>query len=368
MLIGGVVAVATVNLSVLFVGPTAPALRGVETARSVGVDYLLRNGPKDADPPLMDVNTATGATHTIEYKKKPFGISRYAPGSNGNGAVVREVEQQSRYPGDPRGQAFLAGVQPGWVVAKVNGQDVKGTKFEDLMEYMDDEVLDPVAALSLNLKENGVSSEGKGIGEKTFVFGQGVHAELPMTIEYHVKAAEYRINRTLEFCPDGVLAREIINEMCSNGTVPGPLAWNAVIDSFGQRGALDEALAVYREMQEARVAANDATYDVLARPAMRRGEFRFVETLYGAKAVDRGGSIGSESLAILLQSYANGQPPQPDKAVTAFRCEMEAAEEQGLTAAEAASGAVLQALRNAAGLNQSCDLCWDYGIDPAGML
>eukprot|EP00931_Biecheleriopsis_adriatica_P084970 TRINITY_DN590_c0_g1_i2.p1 TRINITY_DN590_c0_g1~~TRINITY_DN590_c0_g1_i2.p1 ORF type:complete len:197 (-),score=41.32 TRINITY_DN590_c0_g1_i2:180-770(-) len=170
------------KLSHAFVG-SPPQLRGF-VAQEVGVDYLLRNGPKDADPPLIDTSTASGPTHVVEYKKKPFGIARYAPGSNGNGAVVREVEQQSRYPGDPRGQAFLAGVQPNWVVSKVNGVDAKNVKFEDLMEHMDDEVLDPVAALSLNLKENGVSSEGKGIGEKTFVFGQGNLAELPITVEY----------------------------------------------------------------------------------------------------------------------------------------------------------------------------------------
>ncbi|CAE7763338.1 OGFOD3, partial [Symbiodinium necroappetens] len=167
-----------------FVG-SSPQLRGgSQVARRVGVDYLLRNGPKDADPPLMDPNTASGATHEIEFKKKPFGILRYAPGPSGNGAVVREVKQESRYPGDPQGQAFVAGVQPGWVVASVNGQDAKNIKFEDLMEFMDDEVLDPVAALSLNLKENGVSSEGKGIGESTFTFGGGNLAPLPIKVVY----------------------------------------------------------------------------------------------------------------------------------------------------------------------------------------
>mmetsp|Transcript_12368 Transcript_12368/g.21952 ORF Transcript_12368/g.21952 Transcript_12368/m.21952 type:complete len:197 (-) Transcript_12368:131-721(-) len=170
------------QLGLSFVG-TPPQLRG-SVAQNVGVDYLLRNGPRDADPPLMEPSSASGPTHVVEYKKKPFGIARYAPGVSGNGAVVREVEQQSRYPGDPRGQAFLAGVQAGWVVSKVNGQDAKNIKFEDLMEFMDDEVLDPVASLSLNLKENGVSVEGKGIGESTYTFGQGNHAELPITVEY----------------------------------------------------------------------------------------------------------------------------------------------------------------------------------------
>ena len=47
-------------------------------------------------------------------------------------------------------QAWL----PGWVVKTVNGMDVTGVPFEAIMESLDDEVLDPVAALSLNLKES----------------------------------------------------------------------------------------------------------------------------------------------------------------------------------------------------------------------
>jgi len=184
-------------------------------------------------------------------------------------------------------------------------------------------------------------------------------------VELVTTAAEYRINKTLEFCPDGVLAFEILQDMCSNGTVPGAQAWTAVIDAFGQRDALDEALDVYSSMQRARVAAADGTYDALARPAMRRGEFKFVETLYGAKASDRGGGIGSESLSILLDAYANGRPPQPRKAEAAFRNELEVCEEKGLLATSVASSDVLRALRRSLGLNQTCELCWELGIDPA---
>merc|ERR1719401_3288927 len=174
-----------------FVGAPLPtARRGELVGRSVGVDYLLRNGPKDADPPLVDPKAAAGPMHEITFKKRPFGIARYAPGVGGTGAVVMEVTPKSRYPGDPQGQAFVAGVQPNWVVKTVNGEDVTGVPFEDLMEFMDDEVLDPVAALSLNLKERGVSSnfdEGqsdKSRGEGTFEFGGGAVAELPVTVEY----------------------------------------------------------------------------------------------------------------------------------------------------------------------------------------
>ncbi|CAK9096654.1 Uncharacterized protein (Fragment) [Durusdinium trenchii] len=168
--------------------------RPTSMPRQVGVDYLLRNGPKDADPPLINTATAAGAPHEVTFKKRPFGIARYAPGSTGTGAVVMEVTPKSRYPGDPQGQAFVAGVQPGWVVKSVNGQDVTGIPFEQIMESLDDEVLDPVAALSLNLKESGTvtnfdsstqADKSYGaVGESTFQFGGGQKAELPITVTY----------------------------------------------------------------------------------------------------------------------------------------------------------------------------------------
>mmetsp|Transcript_6545 Transcript_6545/g.7161 ORF Transcript_6545/g.7161 Transcript_6545/m.7161 type:complete len:213 (+) Transcript_6545:84-722(+) len=179
-----------------FVGGAAQATRGVGlVARPVGVDYLLRNGPRDADPPLIDPKAAAGPAHEVTFKKRPFGIARYAPGKDGTGAVVMEVTPQSRYPGDPQGQAFVAGVQPAWVVKTVNGDDVTGVRFEDIMESLDDEVLDPVAALSLNLKESGTPTDFTdksrqadksygAVGEATFKFGGGQKAELPITIQY----------------------------------------------------------------------------------------------------------------------------------------------------------------------------------------
>mmetsp|Transcript_71057 Transcript_71057/g.170226 ORF Transcript_71057/g.170226 Transcript_71057/m.170226 type:complete len:212 (+) Transcript_71057:83-718(+) len=168
--------------------------RGEKVVRLVGVDYLLRNGPRDADPPLFNPAAAAGPMHEVTFSKRPFGIARYAPGAAGTGAVVMEVTQQSRYPGDPQGQAFVAGVQPSWVVKTVNGQDVTNVPFEAIMESLDDEVLDPVAALSLNLKESGTKTDFTEsttadksygpVGEGTFTFGGGNKAELPITIQY----------------------------------------------------------------------------------------------------------------------------------------------------------------------------------------
>merc|ERR1712242_455213 len=94
------------------------------------------------------------------------------------------------------GQAFVAGVQPNWVVKSVNGQDVTGVPFEAIMEMLDDEVLDPVEALSLNLKESGVqdkfSTSGGGSVDNFSVKSADVgmtdfkveKAELPITIVY----------------------------------------------------------------------------------------------------------------------------------------------------------------------------------------
>ena len=53
---------ALLCLSRCFVG-SAPQLRQPQVGRQVGVDYLLRNGPKDADPPLINPATAAGPAH-----------------------------------------------------------------------------------------------------------------------------------------------------------------------------------------------------------------------------------------------------------------------------------------------------------------
>merc|ERR1712039_562190 len=76
------------------------------------------------------------------------------------------------------------------------GQDVTGVPFEAIMEMLDDEVLDPVAALSLNLKESGVQSKfstsGSGSGDNFSVKNADVgmtdysveKASLPITVVY----------------------------------------------------------------------------------------------------------------------------------------------------------------------------------------
>jgi len=184
-------------------------------------------------------------------------------------------------------------------------------------------------------------------------------------------AADTRILRTLEFCPDGVLAREILGELRCTGVYISATAYDAVIEAFAHRGALDDALSVFREMQDGGVAATDATYDALARPAARAGEYRFVERLYEAKAVDHnGGGIGPTSLAVLLEAYANGVPRQAGRAEAAFRGEMACAEERDMPATAAAGeqdGRVLLALLRAVGPTVCSTLCVEYGLDTSAV-
>merc|ERR1711879_600986 len=85
---------------------------------------------------------ASGATHEVTFKKRPFGILRYAPGVDGKDAMVMGIIPKSRYPGDPQGQAFAAGVQKGWVVKSINGTSVSGEPFAKIMDLLDDEVMD----------------------------------------------------------------------------------------------------------------------------------------------------------------------------------------------------------------------------------
>merc|ERR1712217_275412 len=84
-----------------------------------------------------------GPTHDVEYKKRPFGILRYQPGQGGKGAMAMEVIPTSRYPGDPQGQAFSAGVKGGSVLKSINSVDVTNEDFGKIMDMLDDEVADP---------------------------------------------------------------------------------------------------------------------------------------------------------------------------------------------------------------------------------
>jgi len=176
--------------------------------------------------------------------------------------------------------------------------------------------------------------------------------------------AEERIRKTLEFCPDGKLAWEILQEMRDSGQQGGVGAYDAVLEAFSRRGALDDALAVFKGMQEAGLQPTEASYNLLAKPASKSGEYRFVEMLYAAKARESpDADIGAESLTLLLDAYANGLPRQVTKAQAAFRGAMASAESANRELAEAAPGPVLKALKRAVGPATFKLLQDEYGLD-----
>jgi len=141
LLIGGVVCVLNNGLG--FVGNAAVQKERCSLVPArVSAGYLERLGPKDSDVPFK-ASDATGAEVPVEFKKRPFGILRYQPGEGGKGAMAMEIIPKSRYPGDPQGQAFVAGVKGGWTVKSINGQDVQGEDFGKIMDWLDDEVADP---------------------------------------------------------------------------------------------------------------------------------------------------------------------------------------------------------------------------------
>merc|ERR1712050_791809 len=107
----------------------------------------------------------------VTFKKRPFGILRYAPGVGGKDAMVMGIIPKSRYPGDPQGQAFAAGVQRGWVVKSINGQEVLTEDFGKIMDIMDDEIMDQRFSQHFY---NSLETEGR----------KAEPAEAPLTIVY----------------------------------------------------------------------------------------------------------------------------------------------------------------------------------------
>merc|ERR1719152_297405 len=117
-------ALAKLSTVLSFTGnPVSKCIRQSRVPAQVSAEYLERCGPKDADVPFS-ASAATGATHDVQFKKRPFGILRYQPGAGMKGAMAMEIIPKSRYPGDPQGQAFASGVKSGWVVKAINGEDV----------------------------------------------------------------------------------------------------------------------------------------------------------------------------------------------------------------------------------------------------
>lgn len=120
----------------------------------------------DSDESLIE------ATYKVELKKRPSGIKRYSHGADGKGAMVRDMAEKSRYPGDPLGQAAVAGVKKGFVVKSVGGKDVRGWDFEDIMDLLEDFVPDP------DVKSTAA------FGNKTTRERKHQKVDFPVVIEY----------------------------------------------------------------------------------------------------------------------------------------------------------------------------------------
>eukprot|EP00933_Yihiella_yeosuensis_P014309 TRINITY_DN1287_c0_g1_i1.p1 TRINITY_DN1287_c0_g1~~TRINITY_DN1287_c0_g1_i1.p1 ORF type:complete len:229 (-),score=58.45 TRINITY_DN1287_c0_g1_i1:282-890(-) len=158
-----------------FVGSPAPQVRLERVPARVSAEYLERLGPKDSDV-AFDSSAATGPGATVTYKKRPFGILRYQPGNGGKGAMAMEIIPKSRYPGDPQGQAFAAGVQAGWVVKSINGADVTNEAFGKIMDLLDDEVADPRFSKSTQL---ALETQGGRMAEPVEAPFDVVYASIP---------------------------------------------------------------------------------------------------------------------------------------------------------------------------------------------
>ncbi|CAE7860890.1 hypothetical protein AK812_SmicGene4585 [Symbiodinium microadriaticum] len=91
-----------------------------------------------SDPVFSTLEGVSSAT-TAEFKKRPFGVKRYTPGYQGKGAMIIDMQDKSRYPGDAMGQAAVGGVRIGMVLKSVAGEDVSQWDFEDIMELLNDQ-------------------------------------------------------------------------------------------------------------------------------------------------------------------------------------------------------------------------------------
>ncbi|CAE8608066.1 unnamed protein product [Polarella glacialis] len=117
-----------------FVG-VASKMRSSRTAVYIGNGYQERMSPRDHDKTFL-ISFATVATVEVAYKKRPCGILRYLPGKDNIVAMVMEIIPKSRYPGEPRGQAFAAGVKSGWLLKSIIGKDVSGMEFAQIMDLL----------------------------------------------------------------------------------------------------------------------------------------------------------------------------------------------------------------------------------------
>mmetsp|Transcript_65800 Transcript_65800/g.146130 ORF Transcript_65800/g.146130 Transcript_65800/m.146130 type:complete len:616 (+) Transcript_65800:40-1887(+) len=127
-----------------------------------------------SDPVFSTLEGVSSAT-TAEFKKRPFGVKRYTPGYEGKGAMVIDMQEKSRYPGDAMGQVAVGGVRIGMVLKSVGGQDVSQWDFEDIMDLLNDQgIMDPDSKSAASWGDAGKGIQRQPVEE----------AALPVTIEF----------------------------------------------------------------------------------------------------------------------------------------------------------------------------------------
>lgn len=141
-------------------------------------------GRKIKDPKTFDASDASKVlkSYRAEFKKRPFGVLAYQPSTSGKGAMVLEMKETSRYPGDPQGQAWVNGVRKGFAVKTVAGRDVSSWNFWDIIDLMDDRILDNSAG------KFQIQSQGT-MGNQP--------ADLPLVVEF----VELKLDASQEVAP-----------------------------------------------------------------------------------------------------------------------------------------------------------------------
>lgn len=116
-------------------------------------------------------------TLSAEFKRRPFGVKRYSPGVGGKGAMVLEMQEKERYKGDAMGQVSVKGVKTGMILKTIQGIDVSGWDFEDIMDLIDDKgIVDP----------DSISASTWGDAAKARNREPVQAAELPLSVEFMI--------------------------------------------------------------------------------------------------------------------------------------------------------------------------------------
>jgi len=155
---------------------SSQAKKFIGTIQSVAPEVIDARGDEFDAGDESQIET----THEVVYKKRPFGIRKYRPGTGGRGAKVQILGDKSRYPGDPIGQAFSAGVEVEWAVKTINGEDASQMTMDDIIDTMGDRLLDNSSRGAFDGSYK-VTGDNKGKGK---IVPKIEPVELPCTVVY----------------------------------------------------------------------------------------------------------------------------------------------------------------------------------------